>query len=182
MNSDNAQEDNKEIELVSDESQSPDLAEKFKKTKEELKKCGAERKEYLDSWQRSRADHINYKNDEAKRMEDMARFVITGLIKDLFPVLDSFDLALSSSRDLSPETEKGILLIRAQFEDVLKKRGVEQIKVEPGEIFDPGWHESIGEVESDKPEGTIAEIVQRGYMFRGRVLRPARVRIAKAKE
>ena len=167
-----------EIELLPDEEEKlPDFQKKIEKLKAGLNQCEAERKEYLDGWQRSKADHINYKNEEGKRFEDMARFVTTGLIQEILPVLDSFDLAMGHG--LPKELEKGILLIRSQFEDILKKRGLEEITVKVEEKFNTEKHEAIGEVESDVPEGTIAEEVQRGYLFRGRVLRPARVRLSK---
>lgn len=167
-----------EIEFIPDEEgEMPDLQKKIKKLKEDLRKCGDDKKEYLDGWQRSKADFINYKNDEGKRMEDMARFVTTGLIQDILPVLDSFDLALG--HNLPPELERGVLLIKSQFEDILKRRGLEPIKVDAGDKFDPEKHESIGEMESELPEGSVVEVVQKGYILRGRVLRPARVRIAK---
>lgn len=174
---DNEKQDN-ELELIPDEETTgPDFQAKIKKVKEELKKCETERKEYLDGWQRAKADHINYKKDEGKRFEDLAQFVTAGFIQDILPVLDSFDLALGHR--LAPDVEKGVLLIKSQFEDVLKKRGLEQIKVLPGEEFNPEKHESIGEMESNQPAGTIAEEVQRGYTLRGRVLRPVRVRLSK---
>lgn len=145
----------------------------------DLEKCEKEKKEYLEGWQRARADFLNYKKDEGKRLEDIARFIIVGLIQEILPALDSFDLALG--HNLPPETEKGILLIRSQFEDILKRRGLEQIKVGGGEEFDPERHESIGEVGSELPAGSVAEVVQKGYLFREKVIRPARVRLAKIK-
>lgn len=168
-----------DLEVVPDEEGgiSPDAQKKFKQLKENLKRCEIDRKEYLEGWQRAKADYINYKNDEGKRFEDMGRFVTAGFVQEILPVLDSFDLALG--HDLPSETEKGILLIRSQFEDVLRKRGLEQIKVEPGEKFNPEKHESVGEVASEFSEGTIAEEVQKGYALRGKVLRPARVRLSK---
>jgi len=144
-----------------------------------LAQCEKEKQEYLAGWQRAKADHINYRKDEAKRFEDMARFVTAGLIQDVLPVLDSFDLALSHGA--SSEIEKGILLIKSQLGDILKKRGLEEIKISPGEQFDPEKHESVGEIESEHPAGTIAEEVQKGYYFQGRVLRPTRVRLVKNK-
>lgn len=167
-----------EIELVPDEEGDlPDLQKKIKKIKEGLKRCELERKEYLEGWQRAKADHINYKNDEGRRFEDMARFVTAGLVQEILPVLDSFDLALGHG--LPPDLERGVLLIRSQFEDILKKRGLEEMHVALGEDFNPERHESIGEIESEVLPGRIAEVVQRGYKFRDRVLRPVRVRIAK---
>ena len=144
-----------------------------------LEKCEKEKKEYLEGWQRAKADFINYKKDEGKRLEDVARFITAGLIQEILHVLDSFDLAVG--HELSKDTERGVLLIRSQFEDVLKRRGLEQIKTEAGDRFNPERHESMGETVSKHPEGTVAEVVQKGYIFRERVIRPVRVRLAKNK-
>ncbi|MBI2121678.1 MAG: nucleotide exchange factor GrpE [Candidatus Sungbacteria bacterium] len=150
-----------------------------------LAKCEKEKKEYLEGWQRAKADHINYRKDEAKRFEDMARFVTAGLLQDVLPVLDSFELAFRSSplssSGFQQNDERGMLLIRSQLLDLLKKRGLEEIKVNAGNTFDPEMHESIGEIESEHASGSIAEEVQKGYYFMGKVLRPARVRLAKSK-
>ena len=149
----------------------------MKKLKERLISCETERKEYLEGWQRAKADYINYKKDEGKRFEDMARFVTASIVEEFLPVLDSFDLALSHG--IPKEIEKGIILIRSQFEDVLRKRGIEEIHVKPGDAFDPARHESIGEIEAEHPPGTIADVVQKGFVFREKVMRPARVRLAR---
>ena len=166
----------KEIELIPDE-ENAEPEEKYNKLHDKLKICETERKEYLDGWQRTKADHINYRNDEGKRMEDIGRFITAGLIEEFLPVLDSFDLA--QNHGVGAEVERGILLIRSQFEDILKKRGVEIITVQKGDAFKPERHESMGEMQSDAPEGTIAREVQKGYMFRGKVIRPARVQLSK---
>lgn len=152
---------------------------------EEFEKCATERQEYLEGWQRAKADFLNYKKEEGKRFEDLAQFITTGLIQDLLPALDSFDLALrsfqfSTSGAEQHVAEQGILLIRSQLTDVLKKRGLEIISTE-GQKFDPNFHEAIAEAESEKEEGTIVEEIQKGYLLRGRVIRPARVRIVKQK-
>ena len=70
-----------------------------------------------------------------------------------------------------------MLLIRLQLLDVLKKRGLEVMNTE-GQKFNPEFHESVGEVESDGEEGMIIEEIQKGYMLRGNVLRPTRVKIS----
>jgi len=151
---------------------------------EELNKkfeqCGKEREEYLNGWKRAKADLINYQKDEAKRFEEILKFGHIDLIRDFIPVLDSFDLALSVL-EKEGKAEKGIYMIRSQMEDVLKKRGVERIIVTVGALFDPNLHESIGEVESNEPAGSIALEVERGYLLNGRVIRPARVKLSKSK-
>lgn len=165
--------------IPDEEGETPELQQKLKKIKAELKKCEAEKKEYLEGWQRAKADYINYRKEEGKRFEDMAHFVTAGLIQEILPVLDSFDLAMSHG--LPPETEKGILLIRSQLLDVLKKRGLDTMDMKIGDDFNPAEHESIGELESGIPPGKIAEEVQKGYLLRERVLRPARVRLSKTR-
>lgn len=166
---------NQDIELIDEGGAGDDT--KLKKLRDDLKRCEEEKKNYLDGWQRAKADYINYKNDEAKRLEDVGRFITSGLISDILPVLDSFDLALG--HEMPTEIQKGILLIQSQLKEVLKKRGVTPIAVKEGNAFDPEKHESVGEIESKAPPGTIAEEVQKGYMLRENVLRPTRVRIAK---
>ena len=174
-------EEKAEDELIFEEDEDG-VAEKIKKLREKMKTCERERKEYLEGWQRAKADLINYKKDEERRLEDLGRFLHVGVLEDLLPVLDSFDLALQSFKltgDLGKSHEQGVLMIRSQLLDILKKRGVMQISVHAGETFSPERHESIGEVASNHAAGTIAEEVQKGYMIAERVIRPARVRIAK---
>ncbi|OHA11618.1 MAG: nucleotide exchange factor GrpE [Candidatus Sungbacteria bacterium RIFCSPLOWO2_02_FULL_47_9] len=176
-NMNDAEEKNEEVEFVADdEATNIDTRGRITKLREELKTCSEEKKEYLDGWQRAKADHINYKKDEAKRLEDIARFVTAGLASDILPALDSFDLALGHG--MNSEVEKGVLLIRSQLLDILKKRGLEVLTT-AGKKFDPAFHEAIGEVEADGEEGMVAEEIQKGYMFRGAVVRPARVRISR---
>lgn len=134
--------------------------------------------EYLNGWKRAKADLINYEKDEAKRFEEIIKFGTMEFIRDFIPVLDSFDLALSVL-EKEGKVEKGIYMIRAQLEDVLKKRGLERMVTSIGAPFDPALHESVGEVESGEPPGTIAEEIERGYLLYGRVVRPARVKLAK---
>ena len=163
-----------EMEFVADEeSANVDLSGKIQKFRQELLICERDRKEYLDGWQRAKADHINYKKDEAKRLEDTARFIASGFMQDMLPALDSFDLALGHAG--SSDIEKGVLLIRSQLLDALKRRGLEVMSAD-GAVFDPALHESVGEVESDGEEGRVAEVIQKGYFLQGELLRPARVR------
>ena len=126
---------------------------------------------------------VNYKKEEGRRMEDIARFVISGAISDILPVLDSFDLAFKI-RQLADDKsqEQGVLMIKTQLLDVLRRRGLEIIQLKPGEDFNPERHESVGEVESEYPAGAVAEEVQKGYLLRDKVLRPVRVRLAKGKQ
>ena len=144
----------------------------------ELAKCQQEKDEYLDGWKRARADLANYKKDESKRFEAIAKFSQESLARELINVLDSFDLALISL-EFDTKTQKGLYLIRAQLEDILAKNGLERIIVSVGQPFDPSLQEAIASIESDKPSGSVAEEVEKGYLLNGKLIRPARVKVSK---
>lgn len=148
------------------------------KASDNFSKCLKERDEYLDGWKRAKAELINYKKDEAKRFEIIMKFSNEALIREIIKVLDSFDLALNSL-EKEGKAEKGIYLIRAQLEDILKQNGLERIAVSMGQQFDPAFHEAVASVESDKESGIIIEEVERGYFLNGKLIKPARVKVVK---
>jgi molecular chaperone GrpE len=169
----------------------PEDVQRDKKEDEEpmddLSKCQKERDEYLDGWKRTKADLINYKKDEGRRFEAVVRFANETIIKDLISVLDSFDLAIlalesqtRTNADLTrTDAVRGLYLIRTQLEDTLRQQGLERVIVSVGQLFDPNLQEAIASVESDKPSGTVVEEVERGYLLNGKLIRPARVKVAK---
>jgi len=156
------------------ELQKPDPAELEAKLAEAEK----QRDEYLSGWQRAKADFINYKKEEMRHLEEVARYGSEDLIKDLISVLDNFDLGLRTLEKAGP-VEKGIYLIRSQIEDILKKRGLEKVSVKPGDEFDPMIAEAMAEVPSTQPAGSIVEEIEPGYRLHDKILRPARVIISK---
>jgi len=157
-----------------------DKEKKQEEALDELSKCQKERDDYLDGWKRVKADLINYKKDEAKRFEAIVKFSNEALIKELINVLDSFDLALVALEvEEDKKTQKGLYLIRQQLEDILRQNGLERIIVSVGQSFDPALQEAVATIELDKPSGTIIEEVERGYLLNGRLIRPARVKVAK---
>lgn len=156
------------------------------KKQEEIEKIKKEKDEYLKGWQRERASFINYKKDEKERFKEIIKFSNERIIKSLISVLDSFDLAIQSfSKQGEDKKEnddylKGIYLMRSQLEDILQREGVEEIKVKKGEIFNPAFHEAVAEVENRefKPH-TIVEVLEKGYILNGKIIRPCRVIVAK---
>jgi len=159
--------------------------EELKKEIEDLKKKLEEteklKNEYLAGWQRARADLINYKKEEMERVGSFIKIAQEGLIFEFLPILDNFDIAEKEIPNELKENEnmKGLLQIKQQILDFLRKKGVEEIK-SVGEKFNPAYHEVVGEVDTDQFEtGTIVEEVQKGYKINGRVLRPAKVKVAK---
>jgi molecular chaperone GrpE len=159
--------------------------EELKKEIEELKKKLEEteklKNEYLAGWQRARADLINYKKEEMERVGGLIKVAQEGLIFEFLPILDNFDVAERKIPEELKDNEnvKGLLQIKQQILDFLKKKGVEEIK-SVGEKFNPAYHEVVEEVDTDQFEtGTIVEEVQKGYKINGRVLRAAKVKVAK---
>jgi len=156
--------------------------EKESKTgdKDGLKKVKEERDEYLDGWKRAKADLINYKKEELKRLEEVVKFANEAMIGDLIVVLDSFELALATLDRKDSHVEKGMYMIRAKLEDVMERRGLEKIEVEVGQEFDPNYHEAVDVVDGGKEKSnTIAEEVGTGYKLHGKVIRASRVKVYK---
>ena len=146
-----------------------------------LKKAEDEKREYLTGWQRAKADFINTRKKDEEDNKLMVKFAEAGLLSDLVPVLDSFDLALAAPA--TPEVaewRKGIEQIRNQLMSTLKERGLEII--DPlGKPFDTREAEAVGLVDSTDPkdDDKVMDVFQKGYKLQGRVLRPAKVRVGK---
>lgn len=137
-----------------------------------------ERDEYLDGWQRARAELANHKREESKRFDEIMKFANNALIRELIMVIDNFELAIMSM-ERQGEVEKGIYLIKAQLEDILKQQGLEKMIVTIGQQFDPSVHEAVVSVDSELASGSIVEEIERGYYLHGKLIRPSRVKVAK---
>ncbi len=161
---------------MSEEQKQNNIEEKAEMT--ELQKCEAQRDEYLAGWQRAKADFINYKKEEMVRLEEFARYQNADLVMELVRVLDSFDLGIAAL-EKKGGVDRGVYMIRAQLEDLLKQRGLQRIVVKPGDKFDPAIAETVAEVESDVPAGNVVEEIEAGYKLYDKILRPARVKISK---
>lgn len=146
----------------------------------EEEKCRRERDEYLEGWKRAKADLINYKKEEIKRFETVMRYSQEGLIRDLIIILDSFELAMRSVYGKGEGGDAGLVVIKAQLENILKKNGLTEVKVERGQLFNPALHEAIVSEEVEgTASGTILEIIEKGYYVNDKLIRPARVKVAK---
>ncbi|MGC9610935.1 MAG: nucleotide exchange factor GrpE [Minisyncoccia bacterium] len=145
---------------------------------DKIAKLEKDNQEYLDGWKRAKADLINYKKEEGARLENFVKFSNELLVSDLIAVLDSFDLSLVVLSETDP-ARKGMMLIKSQLEDILKKNGLEKIKIKQGDKFDPGLEEAMEEMNSAEPPGTIAEEISGGYKLHNKVIRPVRVKLSK---
>ena len=134
--------------------------------------------EYLNGWKRAQADLINYKKDEVKRLEEAIKFGNEILMRDLIMALDAFDLAMTSLAKEGP-LDKGIYMIKSQLADILKRHGLQRLAVAVGQPFDPVLQEAVVANESDQPPNSVLEEMEAGYTLNGKLIRPARVRVAK---
>jgi molecular chaperone GrpE len=148
---------------------------------EEIEKLRAEANEYLDGWQRARAEFVNFKK-RVDREQSESRTRITGeIFTGFLDIVDDLERALKE-RPAAGEGavwSEGIELIYKKFLGMLEAEGIEVIPAE-GLEFDPNFHEAVTHDESeDHEEGQVIEVLQPGYSIGDRVLRPAMVRVAK---
>ncbi|MFE0560289.1 nucleotide exchange factor GrpE [Paenibacillus sp. NPDC058910] len=146
----------------------------------ELEKLQAEVLEHQQRTLRVQADFDNFRRRTQKEKEDLGKYASSKLITELLPVIDNFERALQASEE-NPEFEsfsKGVNMIFRQLESVLATEGLTAMK-SVGEPFNPEYHQAIMQVESDEyEEGIVVEEVQKGYMLKDKVLRPAMVKVS----
>jgi molecular chaperone GrpE len=151
------------------------------KLRAKLKKCEEEKREYLNGWQRERADLANARVELERDRGNFAKFAIEGLVHELLSVLDSFDMAFSNKKaweSVPADWRLGVEQIYSQMLSVLKAHGV--IQFDPlGDMFDPMIHSSVASVETEDPalNHKVAEVVQKGYKLHEKVIRPASVKV-----
>jgi len=149
--------------------------------KKEISKLQKENREMQEQVLRVRAEADNFRKRMQKEKDDFARFAREGFIRDLLPVKDNLERALAHAEEDPGSIVDGVRLTLEQFDAILKNMGVEPIE-SLGKPFDPSLHEAMAQVESDecKPNTVVNEL-QKGYTLHGRLLRPAMVAVAKAK-
>jgi molecular chaperone GrpE len=162
-------------------SEVPALRHKMQKLREELEKAKKERQEYLDGWQRAKADAVNMKKDVEARAARSAEVLREALVHDIIPALDSFDMAALSEAwaSVSDGFRSGMEQVQGQLLNALRSHGIERYgKV--GERFDHALHDAIEERDDVAGEkGTIVRILRYGYRTKDRILRPAQVFVKK---
>jgi molecular chaperone GrpE len=147
----------------------------------DLNAARAEAESHLDDLRRLQADFDNYRKRTLREQTARAASASQALVAKLLPVLDNFELAVSAaeqSRDFD-RMLKGVEMVFGELREVLEGEGLVKIEAE-GKPFDPERHEAVVAVEQEDTEpGTVVDIVRTGYELRGKVLRPAMVKVAK---
>ncbi len=135
------------------------------------------RVEYLHDLKRVAAEFENYRKRVARDQEALVARAHERLVKDLLPVLDDLERALlAASEHQEAQLEEGVRLVHRELQSVLSREGLAEIDTDG--LFDPHVHEALLAQPSDREEGSVIEVVQKGYKLGDRVLRPARVVVA----
>jgi molecular chaperone GrpE len=145
----------------------------------EAKKVASELEDMRQALVRHQADFANYRKRADKENREASQRATGRVIEQLIPIVDGFEHALAAHREAQYENyRKGFELIYKQLLENLARLGAERVDPQ-GKSFDPHLHQAVDRAETkDHPDGTVLEVYQPGYVYHGRVLRPAMVRVA----
>lgn len=149
--------------------------------RKQLEELQAKAEEYLQGLQRERAEFINYKRRVERERAEQRLQAKREVVTDLLPVLDDFARAMDSVPDEAPASDwvKGVEMIQRKLYSILDGLGIVEIEA-LGRPFDPNLHEAIGQEASDEYEPDhVMEVLQKGYRYGDKVIRPALVRVAR---
>lgn len=143
----------------------------------QVEQLTAQLQESESGLKRLRADFENFRRRTAKEKEEIGVVVVQGLFKDMLPLLDNFERAMASKDKTGENFQKGVEMIFTQFQELLKKNGLEPIETKDAK-FDPNFHQAVMRVQNpDMEDESIAAELQKGYIVKGRVIRPSMVQV-----
>lgn len=153
---------------------SEEVIEVVKKLKKKLNKAKKEGKEYLDGWQRERADFVNYKKDIEKHIKESSERVKEEVLLQSITIVDNLELMMEHAHEaiIKSDWYRGVENAHTHAIQTLQGMGVEEIEVKKGDTFNPEEHEAV-EGEGD----VIKEVIQKGYKMGSKVLRPTQVKL-----
>ncbi len=144
---------------------------------EQVEKLRTERDELRETLLRRQAEFDNFRKRTERERQDQVQYASMDVVGDMLPILDDFERALAADSS-SPEYAKGVQMIYQRMAESLKKTGLEAINA-AGQPFDPHLHQAIERVETNEaPDHTVLSEFQRGYLFKGKLLRPSMVKVA----
>ena len=179
-----AEEPEEEKEAAEEAEKPAEKVDEMEALRQELEKAKAQAAEYLEGWQRTRAEFANYKKRIEQERQELLKLANATLIAKLLPIMDDFERAFQTlPRSLARLTWiDGMALIHRRLQAILEAEGLTVIETE-GQSFDPLLHEAVTYEEVEGyDDGQIIEEVQKGYKLHDRILRPALVRVAKKVE
>jgi molecular chaperone GrpE len=157
-----------------------------KDLRQKLKKAVEEKQQYMEGWQRTKADFVNARKREEEARKEIAKFANEDLLMQITPVLDSFTMAFAN-KDAWEKVDKnwrvGVEYIYSQLKGILEQNGFKEYDP-TGETFDPMRHHAIEtvEVSDQNQDHKVINVVQKGYELNGKIIRPASVKIGEFKQ
>lgn len=153
------------------------MQEEIEALKGQVDSLNKDLQEKKDRLLRLQADFDNFRRRSAKEREEISAVVTQNFCKDMLPLLDNFERAMAAETKDVEAFQKGVEMIFTQFQEILKKNGLEHIEA-VGQKFDPNFHQAVMRVEDpEKEDDTVAQELQKGYMVKGRVIRPSMVQV-----
>ncbi len=150
----------------------------LKEVKKSLDECLKEKEGYKTGWQRERADFLNFKRLQETIIKEKEESIKEEIILMFLPVLDNLEKGLRA-KTTQNDFYKGVEIIYKQFKEALKNLGVEEISVSLGEDFNPKFHEAIlVEKAKNGKKDIVIEVIEKGYLFNKKVLRPVKVKVS----
>ena len=172
--------EDEDVEISADDEQVEEQAEgKVAKLRSELAETRKEKQEYMDGWQRAKADYVNaLKRFEHEKQAERARGVVQAA-EALLPALDALERARAVKHLVFDKIPEGFEAIAKQLESAFASLGLEPVG-EVGEVFDPALHEALGidAAQSAKEDNTVSAILEKGWKIGEVLVRPAKVRVA----
>ena len=152
-------------------------AEASQEAAEELEAVKKQLSEGVERMKRLQADFENFRRRTRQEKEELSNMVVQDFIKDLLPMLDNFDRAMAAEATDGAKFQQGVEMIYNQLAEILKNKGLEKIDTTDAK-FDPNFHQAVMRVENpDLEDESIAMELQKGYMVKGKVIRPAMVQV-----
>ena len=157
-----------EVEVQEAEEKSPEA---------EIEALNAKLAENAERMKRLQADFENFRRRTRQEKEELSNMVIQGFITELLPLVDNFDRAMAAEATDAEKFQQGVEMIYNQLTEILKNKGMEVIDVTDAK-FDPNFHQAVMRVQNpDLEDDTIAAELQKGYMVKGKVIRPSMVQV-----
>ena len=163
-----------------------DPKEKLAKLKEKIKKLEAEKSEYMNGWQRERADFVNFKKRAEEERKEYIKFANESLLEEMLTVLESFDMAFMNKEQWNSVPENwrvGVEYIHSQLIKILDENGLKEFVPKIGDQFDPKLHvaEEMVAVEEKEKDNTVISIKKKGFKLNERVIIAPKVAVGEFK-
>lgn len=151
----------------------------LQEAKEQAAVLQAELDEQKDRYLRLQADYDNYRRRTQKEKTELSIQVLQDFILELLPVVDNFDRALMAEGGDEGSIKTGVEMVHRQFMTILEQNGLALIDTTDDAQFDPNFHQAVmREENTEKPDGTILQELQKGYQVKGKTIRPSMVKVS----